>query len=164
MSDYAKTGYLKLEDLDNFLPKESTIKGRNVAVIECVQEIPCNPCVTACPAGAISMEDINAIPKVNFNKCTGCGKCVAVCPGLAIFLMKITESGGEVTLPYEMLPTPSKDSIVYLLNREGRKIGKGRVTKVFKFEKEVNSVVVTVAFDESALVFEVRNIEVIENE
>lgn len=163
MSDYIKTGYLKLEDLSNFLPKESIIKGRNVAIAECIQKIPCNPCVTSCPAGAISMKDINDLPKIDFLKCTGCGKCVAVCPGLAIFLIKITDSGGEVTLPYEMLPIPTKDSMVFLLNREGKKLGKGRVTKVLKFEKEINSVLVTVAFENSDLVYEVRNIEVIES-
>ncbi|MCM8820092.1 MAG: RnfABCDGE type electron transport complex subunit B [Candidatus Omnitrophica bacterium] len=36
-------------------------------------------CVGACPFGAISMS-AEKIPLIDKNKCTGCGKCVEVCP------------------------------------------------------------------------------------
>ncbi|MBP7215792.1 MAG: RnfABCDGE type electron transport complex subunit B [Candidatus Omnitrophica bacterium] len=36
-------------------------------------------CVQVCPFGAISLNDDN-LPVVNEDKCTSCGKCVAVCP------------------------------------------------------------------------------------
>ena len=37
------------------VPSENRIKKGPVACIECVQEIPCNPCEEACPYGAISV-------------------------------------------------------------------------------------------------------------
>ena len=36
-------------------------------------------CAKACPFGAITMGD-DELPKIDENKCTACGKCVAVCP------------------------------------------------------------------------------------
>ena len=36
-------------------------------------------CVRACPFGAITMNEEN-LPVINENKCTACGKCVAICP------------------------------------------------------------------------------------
>ena len=161
MSDYLKNGFLTKDDLKDNFPPEERIKKGFVAVTECVQEIPCNPCVTSCPVGAISMETINSTPKVNFNKCIGCGNCVAVCPGLAMFLINIEGSKGRVTMPYEMLPAPKKGEVVNLLNRKGEKIGKGIVIKVIFPEKDTYSAVVTVEFDNPELIYEVRNIEVI---
>ena len=62
------------------------------AIIECYQEIPCNPCSTSCPVGAITIgEDINQIPIIDFDRCTGCGMCVYSCPGLAIMVASIKE-------------------------------------------------------------------------
>ncbi|MFH1202148.1 MAG: RnfABCDGE type electron transport complex subunit B [Candidatus Omnitrophota bacterium] len=36
-------------------------------------------CVKACPFGAISMNE-EELPIIDENKCTACGKCVAICP------------------------------------------------------------------------------------
>jgi len=159
MNKYLKTGFLTRSDLEKELPPIERIKKGFVAVTECIQEIPCNPCVTSCPVDAISMQTINSVPKVNFNKCIGCGNCVVVCPGLAMFLLNTEDSKGRVSLPYEMLPTPKKGEMVNLLNRKGEKIGKGIVTKIISPEKNTRSVVVTVEFDNPKLVYEVRNIE-----
>ncbi len=161
MNEYLKDGFLTKDDLKNDFPSMERIKKGFVAVSECVQEIPCNPCVTSCPVNAISMETINSTPKVNFDKCIGCGNCVAVCPGLAMFLINIKDGKGRVTMPYEMLPTPEKGKTVNLLDRKGEKIGKGIVIKVIFPEKGTYSTVVTVEFDDPELVYEVRNIEVI---
>ena len=36
------------------------------AVIECTEVIPCNPCCTACPQGAITMvEGLSSLPCLN---------------------------------------------------------------------------------------------------
>lgn len=74
-------------------------------VMECTQNIPCNPCQDACPKGCISIgAKITSLPVVVENsQCVNCGMCVASCSGQAIFLVDETYEDGyaSVTLPYE---------------------------------------------------------------
>lgn len=81
-------------------------------VIECTQNIPCNPCQDACKFGCILVgKQITNIPVVDRErKCTGCGMCVASCSGQAIFLVNddFEEERSTVTLAYEFLPYPEK--------------------------------------------------------
>lgn len=108
-------------------------KFRAVAVVECFEEIPCDPCRTGCPVGAISFAGgISSLPQVSQEICTGCGLCVARCPGQAIFLVGRAQdgSGGSVTVPYEFLPLPQVEEEVELLDRQGQPVGTGRVDKV----------------------------------
>ena len=103
MKNYEKSGILSKNDL--ILPSKKQLK-KGVAILECIQEIPCNPCVDCCPVDAISMKDINAPPIVDYDKCISCGKCVGICPGLAIFVVKVKNGKALITLPYEFLPVP----------------------------------------------------------
>jgi Fe-S-cluster-containing hydrogenase component 2 len=151
IKEYEKTGVLSLKDLR--LPLDDQLK-KGVAIIECVQEIPCNPCVAICPVGAISMKDINDLPRIDFNKCTGCKQCVSICPGLAIFVVKIKDGKAFVTLPYEFLPVPKVGDIVKALDREGKPKGNARVVKVNQKDK---TTVITIEVDKD-LAMEVRNI------
>lgn len=151
MEDYEISGVISRDMIK--MPSEKHLK-RGVAIIECVQEIPCNPCVDVCPFGAISMEDLNALPKIDYDKCVGCGRCVSVCPGLAIFLVKIEGENGFVTLPYEMLPIPKVGEVVKVLDREGKVVGKGEIVKV---RVENKTGIITVKVDRN-LIMEVRNI------
>jgi len=151
MEDYEVSGVISRDMIK--MPSEKHLK-RGVAIIECVQEIPCNPCVDVCPFGAISMEDLNALPKIDYDKCVGCGRCVSVCPGLAIFLVKIEGENGFVTLPYEMLPIPKVGEVVKVLDREGKVVGKGEIVKV---RVENKTGIITVKVDRN-LIMEVRNI------
>jgi thioredoxin reductase/Pyruvate/2-oxoacid:ferredoxin oxidoreductase delta subunit len=87
-------------------------------VIECTQNIPCNPCQDACARGCIKIgTDIVALPCIDESRqCSGCGMCVASCSGQAIFLIDEDVGGGmsEITMPYEFLPFRRKESWVLL--------------------------------------------------
>jgi len=156
MKPYERTGVLSVDDLR--IPSEKQLE-KGVAITECVQEIPCNPCVDSCPVDAISMKDINAPPVVDYNKCIACGQCVGVCPGLAIFVVKKQNEKGLLTLPYEFLPVPKKDEVVETIDRDGEQIGEGRVKRV---KKQGKTIVVTVELDAKDLM-NARHIKVREN-
>ncbi len=153
MREYEKTGILSIADLQ--IPKKKQLE-KGVAILECVQEIPCNPCVESCPVHAISMKDINAPPVNDFEKCIGCTKCVGVCPGLAIFVIKIKEDKAWITLPYEFVAVPKVGDVVQALDRIGRVRGKALVKKVVKQGK---TMVVTIEVN-SSLAMDIRNIKV----
>src|SRR6056297_3105289 len=128
-----KTGIPTSDDLQRVMPSEERLKEGPVAIVECFTKIPCHPCYHSCPVGAFKkFEDINDIPKLNFEKCTGCGMCIAQCPGLAIFVVDYTFSKGKgiVKLPYEYLPLPEKGQEVIALDRAGRDVGKAKVERV----------------------------------
>ncbi len=103
-------------------------------VIHCLQEIPCNPCSTVCPTNSIFMkgDPIMDLP-VYEGKCIGCGKCVTICPGLAITLVdfrKDTEFP-TVTLPYEI--SNHKIDVgddILCVDINGKELGTFTVTKV----------------------------------
>lgn len=153
IKNYEKTGVLSLRDLQ--LPSDDQLK-KGVAIVECVQEIPCNPCVAICPVDAISMKDINDLPKVDFNKCTGCKRCVGICPGLAIFVVKIKEEKALITLPYEFLPVPKVGDVVTALDREGKARGDAKVIKVNQLGK---TTIITIEVEKD-LGMDIRNIRV----
>jgi Fe-S-cluster-containing hydrogenase component 2 len=114
-------------------PSQEELERRPLAVIECVQEIPCNPCETACPTGAILVgEPITNLPRLDASKCTGCGLCIAICPGQAIFRVDLTHSSDQATVsfPYEFLPLPHKGDAVMAVDREGRPICHAVVRRV----------------------------------
>lgn len=153
MRHYEKTGILSIKDFQ--VPSKKQLE-KGVAILECVQEIPCNPCVDACPVHAISMKDINAPPVNDFEQCIGCTKCVGICPGLAIFVVKVKEQTAWVTLPYEFLPAPQIGAIVKALDRTGAIRGNALVKKVVKQGK---TMVITIEIP-SDLAMDVRNIRV----
>jgi Fe-S-cluster-containing hydrogenase component 2 len=153
MYEYEKTGILSMKELQ--VPSKKQLE-KGVAILECVQEIPCNPCVDSCPVHAISMKNINALPVNDFEKCIGCTKCVGVCPGLAIFVVKVKDDKAWVTLPYEFIPGPKVGDIVQALDRTGTLRNKALVKKIAKHGK---TMVVTIEV-ESGYAMDIRNIKV----
>ncbi|MFA5621342.1 MAG: 4Fe-4S dicluster domain-containing protein [Thermovirgaceae bacterium] len=138
-------------------------KKNGLVVIECPQRIPCNPCHTSCPTGAVKpFKDINDQPEIDYEKCTGCANCVAVCPGLACFVVDLTWSDEDkalMKLPYEMLPLPVEGEITDCLNRVGEAITRGKVIKVLEpFSDRTRIVHVEVP---RSLVMEIRAIRVV---
>lgn len=103
-------------------------------IIHCKQEIPCNPCSTVCPTGSIKMigDPIMGLPRYE-GKCIGCGKCVAICPGLAITLVDFRKDASvpTVTLPYEVgnMPVAIGDPI-QMVDIDGNSLGSFAVTGV----------------------------------
>ncbi len=130
--NWLKQGYIDVDDWrkDMNYPSEARRKQKAVAAIECFQEIPCNPCRDACPAGAIVLHGLVERPKLMEDLCTGCGLCVAVCPGQAIFLVEERERHARITFPYEYVPLPTQDMMVEAVNRAGETVCQGRVLRV----------------------------------
>ncbi|NPV54602.1 MAG: 4Fe-4S binding protein [Firmicutes bacterium] len=131
-----------------------------MAIIECPQEIPCNPCEAACPFGAIVVgQPITNCPRLIVDRCKGCGACIPACPGLAIFLVDETyqEDKVLVAFPYEYLPLPEKGQQVQVVNGEGREICPGEVIWVRNPERYDHSAVVAVSI-ERAFANEARGI------
>jgi ferredoxin len=153
--EYRKTGVLTKEKLQEIISKPEC-KGR-IAIVECVEDIPCDPCVTACPVKAIKIDNLVGKPKLDSEKCTGCGSCIAECPGLAIFVVDFDYSENEVVvmLPYEFIPMPEEGEIVDLLDRTGKKCGKGEIIKV-KVHK--NKTAVLSVKVQKGLAMQVRNV------
>jgi Fe-S-cluster-containing hydrogenase component 2 len=116
-----------------------------VAVIECVQEIPCNPCEHACSSGAITVgEPITRLPVLDGFKCIGCGQCLAFCPGLAIFWVhkNYTDTTSLVEFPYEYLPLPEEGAVVPCGGRDGEFIAEGKIVKVKKNKQSDGTVLI----------------------
>ena len=127
-----KKGFVADDEIERF-PGVTRKKGIH-PVIECTQNIPCNPCQDACPVGCISIgENITSLPTVETEKkCIGCGMCVASCSGQAIFLVdEETERGfGTVTLPYEFYPLPKVGDKGLALGRDGQVVCDAEVVSV----------------------------------
>ncbi len=129
-------------------PSDERIKKGKVAVIECLQEIPCNPCDRACPYGAITVGiPITNLPRIDEDRCTGCGSCIACCPGQAIFVVDAAYSAteAEISFPFEYWSSPKKGNTVDAVNRSGQIVCKGTVTKVREPVSFNNTSVVSVA-------------------
>lgn len=150
------------EDLAAVTPSKERFAKGAVAIAECFQKIPCNPCTKACVKQAIKVEpDINATPAVDFDVCNGCGACIARCPGLAIFVVDMTYSDSEalVRLPFEFLPVPQAGQLAMGLNRSGKELGWFPVVKVVSGGKKNMTYTISLAVPKE-LAMEVRNIRV----
>ncbi|MBQ4422871.1 MAG: 4Fe-4S binding protein [Clostridia bacterium] len=156
---FEKTGVASREMVMTKFPPVERINKGPVAVVECYQKIPCNPCQTACPAGAIRIgEDINDIPERDESKCTGCGLCVSRCPGLSIMIVDGSKSADtvEFRIPYEFLPLPEAGETVVGLDRAGQPICTATVKRVMNPPSFDRTPVVTLEVDRRYL-YDFRN-------
>lgn len=127
-----KKGFVAEEEITRY-PGVKKIKGIH-PVMECTQNIPCNPCQDACPKKCIKIgENITSLPVVDETaECVGCGMCVASCSGQAIFLVNedYEEGYATVTMPYEFLPLPQKGDKGVAYNRAGEEVCEAEVVEV----------------------------------
>ena len=150
------------EELQVIMPTPERLEKGPVAIIECFQDIPCDPCVGACPVKAIHMESgITAMPHLEEKRCTGCGICITGCPGLAIFVLNMAHSKKMATLsiPYEMLPVPRMGDIVLGLDRTGKAVCEVKVLRVGSYKKHDRTWAVTIELPKE-LAMDVRGIKV----
>ena len=155
-----RTGVPAQEQIDGAFPPAERLALGPVAVFECYQSIPCNPCAMSCPQGAVlPFEDINDRPKLDAGRCNGCGLCIMKCPGLAIMAVDASKGGDEVVLklPYEFRPLPEAGQVIAALDRAGEPVGEARVISVMQPANKTTVVAVAVS---RSLMKTVRNIRV----
>lgn len=103
-------------------------------IIHCLQEIPCNPCTTVCPTNSIHTEDGTLMGNPIYEgSCIGCGKCVLICPGLAITLVDYRKDPANptVTMPYEVGNYPvNVNDMIHLVDINGDDLGSYHITSV----------------------------------
>lgn len=125
-------GFVSEDEIGRF-PGVTRQKGIH-PVIECTQNIPCNPCQDACRHGCIMVgEEITSLPVVDISKaCVGCGMCVASCSGQSIFLVDedYEEGLAAVTMPYEFLPVPKEGETGRGCDRSGQEVCSAEVIGV----------------------------------
>lgn len=101
-------------------------------VINCVQEIPCDPCEVVCPKESIKIgEPITNVPQY-VGGCIGCEICVAKCPGLAITLVDWRKKDPIVTVPFEFNTEHyfKVGDLVEVADRLGNLLGKAEVVRI----------------------------------
>lgn len=108
-------------------------------VFHCVQEIPCDPCASACSEQAIYVDpaDIRRLPifiaEALGRECIGCERCVTICPGQAITLVDYRKDPEHpvVTIPYELAREDIKvGGAVTVLDIDGAVLGNVEVTAI----------------------------------
>ncbi|MGA1848659.1 MAG: FAD-dependent oxidoreductase [Thermoplasmatota archaeon] len=105
-------------------------------LFHCEQRVPCNPCTSVCPVGALKteMDDITGLPYMSdLDKCVGCLSCVGICPGLAITVVDYRKDSENptVTLPYEVWREKvEKGLMITVTDKEGAILGRYPVENV----------------------------------
>lgn len=157
----ASTGVPTRVDIEKAFPNEVRMSQGAAAVIECFQNIPCNPCYTACNRNAIKeFQDINDLPLIDHEQCNGCGLCISKCPGLAIMVVDMTysEHEGLLKIPYEFIPLPVEGDIVRGLDRSGKHVCDVKVVKVLNTKYLDRTPIISIAVPKE-YIHNVRNIE-----
>ncbi len=114
-------------------PGEERLARGPVAIVDCTECIPCNPCEVACRRKAISIgRPVTNLPSLDEDACTGCGRCISRCPGLAIVVVDLSGPGNEalVSVAHELLPRPRPGEPVAAVDAEGNVLARGEVVKV----------------------------------
>jgi ferredoxin len=117
--------------------------GKILASIECIEPIACRACEKACPANAIKIDRDGMGNTPSFlieDQCTGCGRCLQVCPSQVPVMIEGDAAGSfsTVVLPVREKITFSKGDKVALLNRKGEVLAQSKVLDQFVDDADVN--------------------------
>jgi Fe-S-cluster-containing hydrogenase component 2/thioredoxin reductase len=124
-------------------------------IFHCYQEVPCNPCTSVCPVGAVKTQDdkITGLPYMDdLDACTGCASCLAVCPGLSVTMVDFREDSDHplVTLPYEVWREKVEvGQKVPVTDLDGAILGYYPVNKVSSRRKYPGTLLVWIAVDKA---------------
>lgn len=163
-----KSKVTKTPEKASFIPKEFTQKltpesfkgNEKRIIIDCKQDIPCNPCEASCHFGAIKIgNQLTQQPSVELDLCKGCAACLPACPGRAIRLIQYNydDKFSAITIPYEFHPYPEVGEEREIRNQAGSVITKGKILSVRKSKDKTGcgtitfSVEKTFAFDSFTL-------------
>ncbi len=123
-------------------------------VIHCIEEIPCNPCISVCPMNSIMLnevrKDILDLP-VFGGDCSGCAKCVLICPGLAVTLIdtrKSPEGYVHLTVPFEVNPAFTVGDHVHAVDIDGNILARAEVTAIKDRKSQDRRLLVTLLVPE----------------
>ena len=147
--DSTRTGFLTDEELKKGpgIPSQTRRRKGAVATLECLEDIPCNPCEASCKYDAITVGgDITTPPVLTEDNCVGCRSCLPICPGQAIFIIdeSLPEDKAAIEMPYEYRPVPEKGETVIALDRAGQPIGEATVTAVKQTKKMDQTVTIII--------------------
>ena len=120
-------------------------------IIHCHQEIPCDPCAAECPLGLIKIpsDDIRTVPIFDSESdgCSGCRRCLAVCPGLAITLVDFRKNADSpiVSIPLELDSVELfSDKGCFAVDAQGRQLGDVRFLRSFSMKGYSGTTIVEV--------------------
>ena len=114
------------------IPKNKEI----YTIMHCFQEIPCNPCTETCVMQSIKIKEDSIMGTPIFEgECLACGRCVSLCPGLAITLVDkkydSTKKTARIMIPWEMPKNSINiNQIVSTTDIDGNIIGEGKVIAI----------------------------------
>lgn len=140
--DFKSNPFTQKLSAKDFVGKEKRV------LINCNQEIPCNPCESHCHLNAIKIgSEINQQPSVDFNICKGCSLCVPACPGRAIRVLQYNyeDSLSALTLPFEFLPYPKVGEELPVYSVDATKLCTGKVIRVQEAKKKTECGMVTIS-------------------
>lgn len=114
-------------------------------IIECPEAIPCDPCVDACPYGAVSKDGgLCSLPVVDAALCQGCLNCLPACPGQAIYAVEEGEEHCLITFPYEFYPLPAAGEVVQAVDRAGQAVCEAVVERVRNRDRYAGTALLTI--------------------
>jgi len=116
------------------LPAPERMQLKPFVQADCLYGFACNPCTFSCPQGAITKPTTSSVPTVDYDKCIGCMQCVSSCPGLAIFGYDMQKNVCFLPIEYEA----AEGIDVFMVDNNGKKIGKGVIEKILKKANKTN--------------------------